>query len=76
MCVRHLSSECGLVIGLISCAWCSLVTAAPADTAALISGGVGGAPQLSLVPQPLVQASDLGDEDTVGGVSSPSLVRS
>ena len=50
-------------------AWLSLATAA-----ALTLGGVGGAPQSSLVPQPLHGPPE-GGEDT-GGVSNPIRVLS
>ena len=42
-------------------AFVSLATAAAAVTAALISSGVSGAPQSSLVPQPLASPPQLGD---------------
>ena len=51
--------------------WLVLVTAAAADTAARIYGGVGGAPQSSSVPQPLDQTFDLDPGGDYGGVSSP-----
>ena len=61
--------------------WFTLVTAAAAATAAVTSGGVGGASQSALVPQPLAiqlqEPLDLGSGgEDAAVVSNPRLVRS